>query len=138
MKNENDLIRLCDCFEFDRMLDIDLPTDFTSFTVFTKWLSISNRKFFYKKSTRILYGDNSEEVRDEIKLVTLNTLSDILDILLREPLADYFWLHSYDGKLTYLQPSTEIRPVPGDSLKIKRDKIKIFIRDIKINKIIEQ
>jgi hypothetical protein len=137
MKNENDLIRLCDCFEFHRHLDIDLPTDFTSFTVFTKWLSITNHKFFYKKSTRILYGDNAEGVRDEIKLVTLNTLSDILDILLREPLADYFWFNHH-GELTYLPPSTEIRPVPGDSLNLKRDKIKRFIRDIKINKIIEQ
>ena len=62
------------------------------------------------------------------------SLKEILDILLREPLADYFW-YSYNGKLTYLV-SSENQPVPNDALIVDSKRIKAFLRDIKIEAII--
>jgi hypothetical protein len=65
------------------------------------------------------------------------SLSEILDILLREPDADYFWYgypENGPGKLTYSTPDHDV--VPGDALRVDREKIKIFLRDIKINQIL--
>jgi hypothetical protein len=65
------------------------------------------------------------------------TLSEILDILLREPDADYFWYgypENGPGKLTYSTPDHDV--VPGDGLRVDREKVKIFLRDIKINQIL--
>jgi len=62
------------------------------------------------------------------------SLKEILDILLREPLADYFW-YSYNGKLNYLVYS-ENQPVPNDALIVDSKRIKAFLRDIKIESII--
>lgn len=65
------------------------------------------------------------------------SLSEILDILLREPDADYFWYgyrENGPGKLTYSTPDHDV--VPDDALRVDREKIKIFLRDIKINQIL--
>jgi hypothetical protein len=65
------------------------------------------------------------------------SLSEIIDILLREPDADYFWYgyrENGPGKLTYSTPDHDV--VPDDALRVDREKIKIFLRDIKINQIL--
>jgi hypothetical protein len=65
------------------------------------------------------------------------SLSEILDILLREPDADYFWYgypENGPGKLTYSTPDHDV--VPNDALRVDREKIKMFLRDIKINQIL--
>jgi hypothetical protein len=70
------------------------------------------------------------------------SLGEILDILLREPLADYFW-YTYSqvmvtqengGRLTYSLPHHDV--VPGNALRVDKEKMKVFLRDIKIDKII--
>ena len=76
---------------------------------------------------------------NNIDKIVEDSLQEILDILLREPLADYFWYGypEYGGRLTYALPSSVPVPVPGDSLRVDREKIKIFLRDYKIGKILE-
>jgi hypothetical protein len=80
------------------------------------------------------------------------SLKDILDILLREPLADYFW-YTYpvvaqieliyhhrgkssdtDSRLIYSLPKDEV--VPAESLRVDGDKVKSFLRDYKIESIL--
>jgi hypothetical protein len=75
------------------------------------------------------------------------SLEEILDILLREPLADYFW-YTYpvvkgtlsdrylnsDSRLIYSLPKDEA--VPSDSLRVDSDKVKAFLRDYKIESIL--
>jgi hypothetical protein len=82
------------------------------------------------------------------------SLEEILDILLREPEADYFW-YTYpvvaqieliyhhrgtssdtDSRLIYSTPKDEA--VPSDSLGVDRDKVKAFLRDYKIESILNK
>jgi hypothetical protein len=74
----------------------------------------------------------------KLEKVIEESLNEIFDILLREPLADYFWYGypEYGGRLTYSLPSLEPQPVPGDSLKVDGEKIKIFLRDYKIGELL--
>ena len=70
-------------------------------------------------------------------------LKEILDILLREPEADYFW-YTYpvvglkgtdkNSRLIYSLPKDEA--VPSDSLRVDGDKIKAFLRNYKIESIL--
>ena len=81
-------------------------------------------------------------------------LKEILDILLREPQADYFW-YTYpvvaqieliyhhrgtssdtDSRLIYSLPKSQV--VPSDSLRVDRDKVKAFLRDYKIESILNK
>jgi len=70
------------------------------------------------------------------------SLKDILDILLREPLADYFW-YTYKengGGLTYALPHHDV--IPSDApeyptLRVDKEKMKVFLRDIKIESILQ-
>lgn len=77
-------------------------------------------------------------IRHQSKLnrVAEESLGDILDILLREPLADYFWYRypEYGGELLYSLPHHDV--VPGDALRVDREKIKIFLRDYKLDMIL--
>ena len=63
-----------------------------------------------------------------------DVLEQILDILKREPNADYFWF-AYTGELTYTLPSNEVQPVPGDAIRVDKEKIKSLLREIKLNEI---
>jgi hypothetical protein len=72
-------------------------------------------------------------------------LKEILDILLREPQADYFW-YTYpvvglkgtdkNSRLIYSLPKSQV--VPSDSLRVDRDKVKAFLRDYKIESILNK
>ena len=63
-------------------------------------------------------------------------MEDILDILLREPLADYFWYGypEHGSELSYSLPHSDV--VPGDALRVNKEKMKIFLRDYKLQQIL--
>ena len=103
---------LKECFIFSREED------------FTKWLLRSNNP----KVGPYLSEERFTNMRIHVEG---ESLQEILDILLREPLADYFW-YGYGGKLSYSLPH-----VPGDALRVDGEKIKAFLRDIKIESILQ-
>lgn len=113
-------MRLKDCFKED----------------FTSWLVTSN----HPKIVQVDFSDSnfvSLEYPHNLNLVEEESLQEILEVLLREPLADYFWYGYVDhgGKLYYTLPSPVPQPVPGDSLRVDKDRIKMFLRDYKIGKL---
>jgi len=93
---------------------------------FLTWLSKSNNP---KISPYIRHQSKLNRIAEE-------SLKDILDILLREPLADYFWYGypEHGGKLSYSLPHHDV--VPGDALRVDKEKIKIFLRDYKLQQIL--
>jgi hypothetical protein len=98
------------------------------FTVnFTEWLLKSNNPLC--KNLEGIY--QSLWIYTRLKIEN-ESLKEILNILLKEPLADYFW---YNGDLTYSLPHDEV--VPSESLRVDKEKIKIFLRDTKIESILQ-
>jgi hypothetical protein len=92
---------------------------------FTEWLLKSNNP----KVGPYLGEDRH---KDMLVRVENESLQEILDILLREPKADYFW-YTYrenGGALTYSLPHHDV--VPGNALRVDKEKMKVFLRDIKI------
>lgn len=99
-------MNLTDCFKED----------------FVEWLSKSNNpKIRHYKQHHSKLNKIAEE-----------SLGDILDILLREPEADYFW-YRYGGELLYSLPHHDV--VPGDALRVDKEKIKSFLRNWKLEKL---
>jgi hypothetical protein len=92
---------------------------------FTKWLLSSN-------NPKVGPYLGEDRFKDMLAQVEEESLQEILDILLREPLADYFWYgyRENGGALTYSLPHHEV--VPGNALRIDKEKMKVFLRDIKI------
>ena len=72
-----------------------------------------------------------------LQMVREESLSEILDILLREPLADYFWYGypEHGGKLSYALPHHDV--VPANALRVDKEKIKIFLRDYKLETLLQ-
>ena len=73
-----------------------------------------------------------DRFKDMLVRVERESLQDILDILLIEPLSDYFW-YTYrenGGRLTYASLDQDV--VPNGALRIDKEKMKVFLRDIKI------
>ena len=93
---------------------------------FSIWLNNSNHP---KIKPYITHQSKLNKVVEE-------SLQDILDILLREPLADYFWYGypEHGGKLSYSLPHHDV--VPANAIRIDKEKIKVFLRDIKIETIL--
>ncbi len=93
---------------------------------FTQWLLKSNN---LKIKPYVSHQSKLDIIAEE-------ALQEILDILLREPLADYFWYGypEHGGKLSYSLPHHDV--VPGNALRVDRDKIKVFLRDIKIQSLL--
>lgn len=102
-------MNLIDCFQED----------------FINWLSKSNNP---KISPYIRHQSKLNRIAEE-------SLKDILDILLREPQADYFWYRypEYGGELLYSLPHHDT--VPGDALRVDKEKIKVFLRNYKLEKL---
>jgi hypothetical protein len=107
---------------------------------FLVWLSESNNPKMKPYVTRFM---NSTSINESPKIneVVKESLGEILDILLREPEADYFWYayQEHGGKLSYSLPHhdpLQVYPVPGNALRVDKEKIKIFLRDYKINQLI--
>ena len=99
---------------------------------FTQWLLQSNcpdvgpfKGDWWQDLSRMRRGF------DKIKS---NSLQSILDILITCPEADYFW-YNHSSNLTYSLPHHEV--VPSGSIRIDSDKVKMLLRDIKINQILE-
>ena len=66
------------------------------------------------------------------------SLSEILDVLIKEPEADYFW-YSYDNyqnKLTWVLPHHQV--VHSESIRVDKEKVKMFLREYKLNKILNE
>jgi hypothetical protein len=92
---------------------------------FTEWLLKSN-------NPKVGPYLGEDRFKDMLVQVERESLQEILDILLREPLADYFW-YTYrenGGRLTYSLPNQGV--VPSNALRVDKEKIKVFLRDIKI------
>lgn len=77
--------------------------------------------------------------KSKLDKVVEDSLGEILDILLIHPEADYFWYGypEHGGKLSYTVPSSDVQTVPGDSLRVDKDKVKIFLRDYKIGELLK-
>jgi hypothetical protein len=95
---------------------------------FSIWLNNSNHP---KIKPYITHQSKLNKVVEE-------SLQEILDILLREPLADYFWYGypEHGGELSYSLPHHDV--VPGNAIRIDKEKIKVFLRDIKIQTLLNE
>ena len=93
---------------------------------FETWLLKSN----CSKIGPYLKEDRFINMRQE---VVYTCLQEIFDVLMKSPQADYFW-YSHKGKLTWAEPEQD--EVPINSLRVNKEKIKVFLRDIKINQVI--
>ena len=109
---------------------------------FTQWLLKSNNtKVGYSAQKDRLWREVSipeDRFKDMLAQVEEESLQEILDILLREPLADYFWYGypEHGGKLSYSLPHHDV--VPGNAIRVDKEKIKVFLRDIKIETILQR
>lgn len=94
---------------------------------FTDWLEKSNHPHIssLRKGNRISF----------LPITELESLQEILDVILKEPEADYFW-YSHSDKLTWVTPEQE--EVHSQSIQFDKDKIKSFLRDIKLNTILNE
>jgi hypothetical protein len=96
---------------------------------FTSWLEKSNniniKPYISHKS--------------KLDKIVEDSLQEILDILLIHPEADYFWYGypEHGGKLSYTLPCSDVQTVPGDSLRVDKEKIKAFLRDYKIRELLK-
>ena len=114
---------------------------------FTTWLVGSNHPKMRQLDIVVSKSEckfNEEKFGLKLNLVREESLQEILQVLLREPLADYFWYGypEYGGRLSYTTPSytpsySGIQKVPGDSLRVDGEKIKIFLRDYKIGELLK-
>ena len=105
-------MELKDCFRLDYYLtEIGQPN---KQMIFSEWLLASNNPKILKRNIDHLRED--EYMLDQIEK---ESLQQILDILIRKPLADYFWYvyPEHGGRLTFTIPSDRPGPVPGDALE---------------------
>lgn len=114
-------MQLIDCFQSD----------------FAQWLSKSNSKKVrhFIQYSHIIENEYKKSLAENL---IKEALDDILQILLKEPEADYFW-YTYPengGELTYSLPHHDV--VPSDAIRINKDKLKIFLRDYKLEKLLCQ
>ena len=63
-----------------------------------------------------------------------SSLQEIFDVLMKSPQADYFW-YSHKGELTWAEPHQD--EVPLYSLRVDKEKITVFLRDIKIKSLLK-
>jgi len=103
---------------------------------FTQWLLNSNCLDVVPFNGE--WWIKSSNMREHFYKIESKSLQDIFDILKREPLADYFWYayKEHGGRLTYSLPHYDV--VPGDALRVDKDKIKMFLRNIKLNTILNE
>jgi hypothetical protein len=104
--------------------------------IFREWLWNSDSKIIKNIKDSIYFKKNyfNDIISNKISEHEEDVLEQILDIIKIEPNADYFWFN-YTGELTYIIPSNELRMVPGDSLRVNKEKIKSLLRDIKLNEL---
>ena len=93
---------------------------------FETWLLESN-------CTKVGPYLSEKRFNNTLQYVIYSSLEEIFDVLMKSPQADYFW-YSHKGKLTWAEPEQD--EVPINSLRVNKEKIKVFLRDIKINQVI--
>ena len=113
-----------------------------SSVAFLKFLAQSNHPEIVKakeqKKADIYFSGNigsaisGTPVLDKCKEIQESVLNQILETLLIEPEADYFW-YRYGGELLYSLPHHDV--VPGDALRVNKEKIKSFLRNWKLEKL---
>jgi hypothetical protein len=96
---------------------------------FTNWLLNSN-------CSKVGPYLKEERFNNTLQYVVYTCLEEILDVLMKNPEADYFWYTypEHGGKLTWSEPHHDV--VPSDSLRVDKQKIKVLLRDIKINQLL--
>jgi hypothetical protein len=74
-------------------------------------------------------------ILDKCKEIEESVLNQILDTLLIETEADYFWYDypEHGNELSYSLPEHDT--VPGDALRVDKEKIKSFLRNWKLEKL---
>lgn len=100
---------------------------------FLLWLSSSNNT----KIKPYISNNYSEEfLHSKLNEIAEESSKEILDILLKQTLADYFWYGypEHGGKLSYSLPHHDV--VPSDALRVDKEKIKVFLRNFKIEQIL--
>ena len=138
------IMELKDCFKVYNYPESPIQQ---SKNLFTEWLlkSSNNPKIQQAYESRMFIEIGEKRFKDVLEQIEKETLQEILNILLKEPLADYFWYEM--GKLYYSSGmvkdqllndiSTEKwRSIRYYTIRVDEQKIKIFLRDYKIFKII--
>lgn len=105
---------------------------------FINWLVKSNHPFVSKKMSNEkspIYPEKSPIYPETLNNAVTQSLNEILQVLLIEPQADYFWYGYPDhgSKLSYSLPHHDM--VPGDALRVDEEKIKAFLRNWKLEKL---
>ena len=103
---------------------------------FTEWLLKSNCPKigpYLKEDIKLLHLP-PQTVDNMIQYVVYSSLEEIFDVLIKYPQADYFW-YSHKGELTWTEPHLD--EVPNGALRVDKEKMKVFLRDIKIKKLLQ-
>lgn len=96
--------------------------------LFTDWLLKSNCS-----KVRPYLKEKRGKIKSILETIEYECLQEILNVLMKSPEADYFW-YDRNGELTWADP--EQNEVHVDSLRVNKERIKIFLRDIKINQVL--
>lgn len=98
---------------------------------FIDWLIKSNHPFISKKMS----NEKSPLYPEILNNAVTQSLNEILQALLIEPEADYFWYGypEHGSKFHYSLPHHDT--VPSDSLRVDKEKIKSFLRNWKLEKL---
>ena len=91
---------------------------------FETWLLKSN----CSKIGPYLKEDRFINMRQE---VIYTCLEEIFDVFMKSPQADYFWYSYNGGQLIWVEPHQD--EVPSDSLRVDKEKITVFLRNVKLN-----
>ena len=101
---------------------------------FLKFLAESNHPEIVKaKEQKKINSETS--VLGKCREIQESVLNQILEVLLIEPEADYFWYGypDYGSKFSYSLPHHDV--VPADALRVDKEKIKSFLRNWKLEKL---
>lgn len=94
-----------------------------------------------------------ERFKNMLEYIVYGCLEEIFDVLMRSPQADYFW-YTYQtetcksernqdyvaivkqngGELTWAEPHHDV--VPSDALRVDKEKIKVFLRNVKLESLL--
>ena len=101
---------------------------------FLKFLANSNHPEIVKAKEQ-KKSISGTPVFDKCKEIQESVLNQILEVILIEPEADYFWYGypEHGSKFLYSLPHHDV--VPGDALRVDKEKIKSFLRNWKLEKL---
>ena len=101
---------------------------------FTIWLVNSNNPNIDLPIDKDVPLYLTREMENRVMEVQIGSLSEIFEVLLLNPRADYFW-YNFKGELTWSLPEDGV--VPAHSLRVNCDKIKAFLRSCKIEELLK-